>query len=85
MKKLKGEAELRIEALEENDADDEAAEKAKEQHREEEKDKVEELKDPETGAIIHRKRRRRNVESRDAATQTDRSDYMLIKQRQQEK
>ena len=74
-----------MDALDENDADDEAAEKAKEQHIDEEKDKVEELKDPETGAIIHRKRRRRNVESRDAETQTDRSDYMLIKQRQQEK
>jgi hypothetical protein len=57
-----------MDALDENDADDEAAEKAKEQHIDEEKDKVEELKDPETGAIIHRKRRRRNVESRDAET-----------------
>lgn len=35
--------------------------------------------------MIHKKRRRKNVESRDVQTQTDRSDYMLIKQRQQEK
>lgn len=32
--------------------------------------------------VVHRKRRRKNVESRDAWTQTERSDYMLIKQRQ---
>lgn len=44
-----------------------------------------ELKDPETGNVIHKKRRRKNVESRDVSTQTDRSDYVLIKQRQQEK
>lgn len=43
------------------------------------------MRDPETGNIIHKKRRRKNVESRDVQTQTDRSDYMLIKQRQQEK
>lgn len=35
--------------------------------------------------MVHKKRRRKNVESRDVSTQTDRSDYMLIKQRQQEK
>ena len=47
----------------------------------EDKDKVDDLKND----TVHKKRRRKNVESRDAFTQTDRSDYMLIKQRQQEK
>lgn len=40
--------------------------------------------DPDAGGV-HKKMRRKNVESRDAQTQTERSDYMLIKQRQQEK
>ncbi len=34
---------------------------------------------------VHKKKIRRNVDSRDACTQTDRSDYMLIKQRQKQK
>ena len=37
------------------------------------------------GNVVHRKRRRRNVESKDAWTQTDRSDLMIIKQKQSEK
>jgi hypothetical protein len=31
---------------------------------------------------VHKKKRKRNVDSRDVWTQTDRSDYMLIKYRQ---
>jgi hypothetical protein len=31
--------------------------------------------------VTHKKKRKRNVDSRDAWTQTDRSDYMLIKYR----
>ena len=34
--------------------------------------------------VIHKKKRK-NVESKDAQTQTDRSDYMVIKQKQNEK
>ena len=70
----------KIEELDENiDADDEK-EDAK-SDKIEEKDVVMEMKDGNTD-VIHKKRRRKNVESRDAFTQTDRSDYMLIKQRQ---
>jgi hypothetical protein len=71
-----------------NEADDEGngpdktpTSKGKDSNKEEEKDKVCELRDPETGNLVHKKRRRKNVESRDVYTQTDRSDYMLIKQR----
>jgi hypothetical protein len=32
--------------------------------------------------VVHKKKLKKNVESRDACTQTERSDYMLIKQRQ---
>jgi hypothetical protein len=35
--------------------------------------------------VTHKKKRKRNVESRDVWTQTDRSDYMLIKYRQKQK
>eukprot|EP00347_Sterkiella_histriomuscorum_P004799 403359053 len=35
--------------------------------------------------VTHKKKRKRNVESRDAWTQTERSDYMLIKYRQKQK
>ncbi len=31
--------------------------------------------------VIHKKKLKKNVESRDACTQTERSDYMIIKQR----
>jgi hypothetical protein len=69
-----------IDEIEENDADDEAMRTPN--NRDEEKDMVAELKDVGDSPTIHKKRRRRNVESRTVATQTDRSDYMLIKQRQ---
>jgi len=48
---------------EENDADDEQADKTP--HSDEEKDKVLDLKDDNVGNVIHKKRRRKNVESRD--------------------
>ena len=35
--------------------------------------------------VVHKKKLKKNVESRDACTQTERSDYMLIKQRQKQK
>ena len=35
--------------------------------------------------VTHKKKRKRNVESRDVWTQTDRSDYMLIKYKQKQK
>lgn len=47
--------------------------------RDEENDKVGELMQDSKGQTIHKKRRRKNVESKDAWTQTDRSDYLLIK------
>ena len=31
--------------------------------------------------VVHKKKLKKNVESRDACTQTERSDYYLIKQR----
>ena len=68
----------------EDDAKNSANPKESNELKDEEKDKVIELKD-EHNVTVHKKRRRKNVESRDAWTQTDRSDYMLIKQRQQEK
>lgn len=34
---------------------------------------------------VHKKKLKKNVESKDAMTQTDRSDYMLIKQRQRQR
>jgi hypothetical protein len=91
-KKTKLDLAQKIDEEDNNDADDEGngpdktpASKGKQSDKDEEKDKVCELRDPETGNIIHKKRRRKNVESRDVYTQTDRSDYMLIKQRQEEK
>ena len=39
----------------------------------------------EKAGAVHKKKLRKNLESKDASTQTDRSDYMLIKQRQKEK
>ncbi len=39
------------------------------------------LIDPNDDTVTHKKKRKRNVESRDVWTQTDRSDYMLIKYR----
>ena len=74
-------------ADDEHEADDEGGtdEKRLLTCKDEELDKVPELIDPESGNVVHKKRRRKNVESRDVQTQTDRSDYMLIKQRQQEK
>ena len=69
----------------ENQADDEADKLGQVgDQKDEDKDKVGEL-DKGDGQVIHKKRRKRNVESRDVSTQTDRSDYMLIKQRQIEK
>jgi hypothetical protein len=62
----------------ENDADDEQG-PDKTPKSDEERDKVLDLKDDNVGNVIHKKRRRKNVESRDVQTQTDRSDYMLIK------
>jgi hypothetical protein len=35
--------------------------------------------------VVHKKKLKKNVESKDACTQTERSDYMLIKQRQKQK
>ena len=35
--------------------------------------------------VVHKKKLKKNVESRDACTQTERSDYYLIKQRQKQK
>ena len=35
--------------------------------------------------MVHKKKLKKNVVSKDAWTQTDRSDYMLIKQRQKQK
>jgi len=35
--------------------------------------------------VVHTKKLKKNVESRDACTQTERSDYYLIKQRQKQK
>ena len=35
--------------------------------------------------VVHKKKLKKNVESRDAVTQTERSDYYLIKQRQKQK
>ena len=64
------------------DADDEAETNKKDEDDKdklEEKDQVLELRDQDSGNVIHKKRRRKNVESKDAVTQTDRSDYMLIK------
>jgi len=57
---------------------------------EEKKEEEEEVKGPQPeeainnaeqdgDAVTHKKKRKRNVESRDVWTQTDRSDYMLIK------
>lgn len=69
----------------ENEADDEGngpenkATPNVKTYKDEEQDKVLELRDPDSGNIIHKKKRRKNVESRDVQTQTDRSDYMLIK------
>jgi len=63
------------------DADDESGVIKKMRDEEEEKDQVMELKDQDSGNVVHKKRRRKNVESKDAMTQTERSDYMLIKQR----
>ena len=51
--------------IDEDDGDDE---------EEKDKDNVE-VKDQESGNVIHKKRRRKNVESKDAYTQTERSDY----------
>ena len=82
----------KIDEHEELDADDEAEKNSSRRSKgkdsldkDEEKDKVVDLKDQDAGQVVHKKRRRKNVESRDVSTQTDRSDYMLIKQRQQEK
>jgi len=79
----------KIDEIEEMEGDDEGVKnssKAKDSNdNDEEKDKVGELKDDNNGHTVHKKRRRKNVESKDAQTQTDRSDYMVIKQRQQEK
>ena len=74
----------KIEEIEENDADDEKDTIKKDEEKEEEKDQVLELKDQDNGNVIHKKRRRKNVESRDACTQTDRSDYKKIKERMME-
>jgi hypothetical protein len=35
--------------------------------------------------VVQKKKIKKNVESKDACTQTERSDYMLIKQRQKQK
>ena len=48
-------------------------------------DKEEEKGEEEGGDSVVKKKRKRNVEARDAWTQTDRSDYMLIKYRQKQK
>ena len=63
------------------DEDGEADDEMEPKEQEEEKDKVEELKKEQDGTIVHKKKRKKNVETRDVYTQTDRSDYMLIKQR----
>jgi hypothetical protein len=54
-------------ADDENDADDEgnAVESKTPATIMEDEDKVGELADPESGNVIHKKRRRKNVESRD--------------------
>ena len=52
------------------------------QANEEKKDKSE---DTEEGQGVHKKKLKKNIDSRDACTQTERSDYMLIKQRQKQK
>jgi hypothetical protein len=57
---------------EDNEADDEGngplVIDSKAEDKIEEQDKVPELLDPETGNVIHKKRRRKNVESRDVYT-----------------
>ena len=81
--------EAKIKELEENDADDEGclekgslSKRVKDSEKDEEKDKVVDLEDEhKNGNVIHKKRRRKNVDCRDVSTQTERSDYMLIKKR----
>ena len=53
----------KIDEEQENDADDEHADKTPK--TDEERDKVLDLKDDNVGNVIHKKRRRKNVESRD--------------------
>lgn len=73
---------MKIDELDEHDADDEGKDtNMSDRDKAEYKDNVMELRDQDSGNIIHKKRRRKNVESKDAYTQTERSDYMLIKQR----
>ena len=57
--------------MEENDADDEEDTIKKDEEDKdklEEKDQVLELRDQDSGNVIHKKRRRKNVESKDAVT-----------------
>ena len=71
---------IKIDEQDEHNGDDEGKEtNMSERDKAEYKDNVLELRDQDSGNVIHKKRRRKNVESRDAYTQTDRSDYMLIK------
>ena len=72
-KKAKLDLKEKIDEEDVNDADDEGngpdkTPASKDPDKDEEKDKVCELRDPETGNIIHKKRRRKNVESRDVCT-----------------
>jgi len=51
--------------------------------KEDDEDKMEEqIQGEQDDTVTHKKKRKRNVDARDAWTQTDRSDYMLIKYRQ---
>jgi hypothetical protein len=47
--------------------------------------RVNEKGDEAQGNGVHKKKLKKNIDSRDAVTQTERSDYMLIKQRQKQK
>ena len=49
--------------------------------REEERPAEEQIVQELDDTVTHKKKRKRNVEAKDAWTQTDRSDYMLIKYR----
>lgn len=47
--------------------------------------KEEPVPEPVDDTVTTKKKLKKNVESKDACTQTERSDYMLIKQRQKQK
>lgn len=77
----------KIEENEEYDADDNGPGKhtISENTTEKQKETLTKEASENRDTTVHKKVRRKNVECKDAQTQTERSDYMLIKQRQQEK